>query len=139
MFGKLPDLFDRNFAVGYFLPTSMLIIAAVFLADAYGYHTQLLAFNTQSSVDTSVETTLVVIISWLISVILLGANRELYRVLEGYGKWNPFRLFQWFEIRKYRNWSKEIKELGPLGTSEGLDREQLMFKLEAAEKLTPSR
>ena len=35
------------------------------------------------------------------------------------------------------NFSREIKELGPLGTSEGLNRGELNIKLEAARKLIP--
>jgi F420-non-reducing hydrogenase iron-sulfur subunit len=35
------------------------------------------------------------------------------------------------------DFSRQIKELGPLGTSEGLDRDELQLKLEAAKKLVP--
>ena len=35
------------------------------------------------------------------------------------------------------DFSKQIKELGPLGTSEGLDRDDLKLKLEAAKKMVP--
>ncbi len=35
------------------------------------------------------------------------------------------------------DFSRQIKELGPLGTSEGLDRDELKLKLEAAKKLVP--
>ena len=35
------------------------------------------------------------------------------------------------------DFSKKIKELGPLGTSEGMDKKQVKFKLEAARKLVP--
>ena len=35
------------------------------------------------------------------------------------------------------NFSGEIKELGPLGTSEGLNRDELKIKLEAVRKLIP--
>ena len=35
------------------------------------------------------------------------------------------------------DFSRQIKELGPLGTSEGLGRDELKLKLEAAKKLVP--
>jgi len=35
------------------------------------------------------------------------------------------------------DFSKKIKELGPLGKSEGLDKNQVKFNLEAARKLVP--
>jgi len=155
MFGKMPDLFDRNFAVGYFLPTAVFIVASILLANAFGIplsnveilgeggnDTILETSNTESLLETSaetvnsqkpydivseitnvessvetvvektngsssvatiVETTMIIIVSWLVSIILLGANRELYRILEGYGKWNPFKVLRWLEVHKYNN------------------------------------
>lgn len=35
------------------------------------------------------------------------------------------------------DFSKKLKELGPLGKAEGMDRKELKFKLEAARKLVP--
>jgi len=35
------------------------------------------------------------------------------------------------------NFTKKVKELGPLGTGEGLDETELKFKLEAVKKLIP--
>lgn len=111
MFGKLPGLFDRNFAIGFFIPTSVFLILTIILFDAFGLSSEYLAFDTRSSVDTIVGTTMTTLISWLLSIILLGSNRELYRVLEGYGQINPFKFFKRFEIRKFRKWDSEIRTL----------------------------
>ncbi len=41
-------------------------------------------------------------------------------------------------LAEYSNdFSRQVKEMGPLGTSEGMDRKRIKFKVEAARKLVP--
>jgi hypothetical protein len=58
-----------------------------------------------------VGTTAIGLISWMIGILLLGANRSIYRFLEGYGKYNPLKLLLGFEKRQYDRENKKLDDL----------------------------
>jgi len=108
MFGELPKLFDRNFAVGFFLPVAIFItISGVILAQ-YGFAPNMVNYL---ATDLLVGTTIIGLISWVGGIVLLAVNRDLYRVMEGYGKYNPIKLFAWFEKRRYQKALYELDKL----------------------------
>jgi len=111
MFGELPELFNRNFAIGYYLPVTVFVVINAVYADVYGIMPGLLDFTNTSQVNVLVGTTILALISWLLSIILLGVNRELTRMLEGYGKFNPLRLFLKLQLTAYDKCLKKIDEL----------------------------
>lgn len=102
MFGKLPELFDRDFAIGYFLPTATFMVASLTLINRFGLLPKILDINTASQVDVLVGTTIIGLVSWLVSVFLLATNRDILRFMEGYGRLNPVRLFGAIEKRRYQ-------------------------------------
>jgi hypothetical protein len=108
MFAELPQLFDRDFAMAYFLPVVGFIAASAGLQQAFG---NLAGFTAFGSFDTLVGTTVIVLISWLGGVLLLVMNRDLIRFLEGYGRLNPLNLLASFEKRRFRSLKQEISEL----------------------------
>jgi hypothetical protein len=93
MFSKLPDLFERNFAVGFFLPIIAFLAASVCLLDGCGLLQTLWVMDTASQFGVLVGTTFIGLVSWLGGVFLLVTNRAMIRFLEGYGRFNPLRLF----------------------------------------------
>jgi hypothetical protein len=111
MFSKLPELFERNFAIGFFLPVAAFLAASIFLLDAFGLLQTVSAINTASQIDVLVGTTALGLASWLVGVFLLATNHEILRFLEGYGRLNPLRLFQSQERRRYRKLCGKIANL----------------------------
>ncbi|MBI5294748.1 MAG: hypothetical protein HY869_04675 [Chloroflexi bacterium] len=98
MFGELPKLFDRNFAVGFFLPVAIFITLSGVILGQYGFAPNMVSYL---STDLLVGTTVLGLLSWVGGIVLLAINRDLYRLMEGYGTFNPVKLFGWFEKRRY--------------------------------------
>lgn len=111
MFGKLPELLNRNFAIGFFLPIATFGIVSLGLADIFGVFTAILTISNFNDLDTLIGTTVLLLISWLGGVFLLATNSDIRRILEGYGSLNPMRIFGYFERRYYNRLTTRIKEL----------------------------
>lgn len=111
MFGKLPELFDRNFAVGYFLPSTLFLVTSLALANEFGHLPAIISMNTASQVDVLIGTTIVGLMSWLASTLLLATNRDVLRLMEGYGCFNPSHLLGWVEKRRYKKLLENISKL----------------------------
>jgi len=87
MFEKLPDLLDKNFAVGFLLPAAGWLFGILLtLADFNILHSQI----QLTQLDTLSDTVLAIIVVWLAAIALLALNRPLIRFMEGYGKYHPF-------------------------------------------------
>ena len=108
MFAELPKLFDRNFAVGFFLPFALAASAALYLLDFLGLSGDILPALER---DLLVRGTIFGLFCWLGGELLLITNCDLYRALEGYGKLNPLRVFTRFELAYYHQLNKEIDKL----------------------------
>lgn len=130
MFSELPKLFDRNFAIAYFLPVSLFMVASSWLLKATGYWIKIRSMATG---NTIFDATLAVFASWIIGILLLVLNREIYRVLEGYGKYNPLKLFKGRAQREFARKSQRLKWLDThyanLATEFRLERMELMKEL----------
>jgi hypothetical protein len=108
MFGELPKLFDRNFVIGFFLPVAVLITFSILIINPYSFGAQAVDFL---KTDLLVGTTTIGLLSWVGGIILLAINRDLYRLMEGYLKYNPLKLFGWMEKRRYRKVINELEKL----------------------------
>jgi hypothetical protein len=53
----------------------------------------------------------IILVSTLGGVVLFIVNRDLLRLMEGYGQFNPAHLFRWKELRRYDAFSKAISGL----------------------------
>jgi hypothetical protein len=88
MFAELPKLFDRNFAIAFFLPSSVLLLSV------WGV---VLTFEHSSAVeillgrDTLVGGILALVLIWLLALLLLALNYPVLRIYEGYGRYHPLR------------------------------------------------
>jgi hypothetical protein len=98
MFSELPKLFERNFAMAFFMPIALFVALSLLILDQFQIRTIVPALQ----MDILLGTTLFGLLSWLGGILLLVTNRDLYRLLEGYGKYNPAKLFGWIEKRRYR-------------------------------------
>ncbi len=45
MFSELPKIFDRNYAIGYFLPVAVFLVVSLGLIKGYGLLPQLLPLD----------------------------------------------------------------------------------------------
>lgn len=108
MFGEISKLFDRNFAVGFFLPVFVWFSATLILIHQYVYRFDLSGLE---QLDYLVWTTVFGLSCLIGGIIFLAANRGLYRFMEGYGAINPLKLFGWFEKKRYRDIWRKLEEL----------------------------
>src|SRR5262249_34063815 len=51
------------------------------------------------------------LLSWVVGIVLLAANRELYMIMEGYGKYNPAQLIHERAKKRYREITKRLDSL----------------------------
>jgi hypothetical protein len=101
MFGKLSSLFGKNFAVGYFLPSFIFLVANFVLFGVPAWiSSKSMADWTET--DTLRATTISTIIAWFGGMVLIAFNRAILRTLEGYGALNPLRLLGWWQRRRFR-------------------------------------
>lgn len=130
MFSELPKLFDRNFAIAFFLPVSLFMVVSTLLLNLFGYWSKIAAILTGNSLF---DATLGVFAAWIIGILLLVLNREIYRFLEGYGDYNPLRLFTNRAKQKFmkkierKNWLDE--NYSSLTSEQRAERTKLMKEL----------
>jgi hypothetical protein len=103
MFSELPRLLDRNFALGYLIPSVLLLAGTLHLLVAF----QRLSTATLSRfLENSpwLGATGVAVVAWLLALALLAGNRFLVRLREGYLL--PGWLAGPFRRRQIRRWKK---------------------------------
>lgn len=108
MFGELPKIFDRNFVIAFFLPVATFIAASLGLIYAYDLSPTLLP---ALKADLLIGTTILGLATWLGGTVLLVTNRDIYRLFEGYGRFNPLRLLSFIERWRYRELRRRISNL----------------------------
>ena len=108
MFGELPKLFDRNFVIGFFLPVAILITVSILIVNPFAFSTPAVDFLTT---DLLVGTTTIGLLSWVGGIVLLAINRDLYRLMEGYGRYNPLKSLGWMEKQRYQRVRQELENL----------------------------
>lgn len=111
MFEKLPELFSRNFAIGFFLPVAAFLVSTLMVFDEYDLLQLIEALNSGAGIDVLIGTTMLGLISWFGGIILLAANRDIYRLLEGYGRFNPLRPYIAVERRRFRKLHEDLRQL----------------------------
>jgi len=98
MFAQLPKLFDKEFFIGYFVPTFATLIAIMAVLEVFGSGVE---FKSFLEVEKFLDVALGLLVVWLSSIALMAINRSVIRVLEGYGPANPFKLIERFQFRQF--------------------------------------
>lgn len=98
MFAQLPKLFDKEFFIGYFVPTFATLIAILAILEVSGFGVE---FTNFLEVEKFLDVALGLLVVWLASIALMAINRSVIRVLEGYGRVNPFKLIEHFQLRQF--------------------------------------
>jgi hypothetical protein len=103
MFGDLPKLFDRNFAIAFLLPVVMFLFVSSFLGPSFGIFGESgKTLETLSKNQPILGVSAFVFMLWIGGILLLALSRSIIRLKEGYGRWNPARIFVFIERRKFR-------------------------------------
>jgi hypothetical protein len=108
--GNIPKLFDRNFAVGFFMPAGIMLGLVWLILRAFG---QLADWMRFESVDKFLDAAMVAAGAWLLAVFLVAINRTVVRTLEGYTfkdwQFRGRRLFALLDRRWHRRFAEEAK------------------------------
>jgi len=99
MLGKLPDLIDKAFFIGFFLPAAILIGGIALGLHAFGV---LPPFLTFKKVDDLFDAAILIAAVWLCAILLLALNRTLLRLLEGYMRFFPFQAMEFWKRIAFR-------------------------------------
>jgi hypothetical protein len=114
LFGELPKLFGREFAIGFFLP--MVAFLLLSLATVSGFenisdNVSLWVRLIEGDKQLLVGATIFVFIVWLGAVTLSALNRDIIRLKEGYGKINPALILLRFQRWRLRRVRRQLEEL----------------------------
>ena len=102
MFGKLSAVFGKNFAVGYFLPSFLFLVANLALFGIPTWLAKSQSINDWTEADSLRTATVATIVAWLGGIILVAFNRPILRTLQGYGSFNPLRMIGFWHRFRFR-------------------------------------
>jgi hypothetical protein len=91
MLSSLPKLADRNFVLGFLVPTLIFTMVGLWMYRDVEPVTSIWAATLQEKSLTGI--TLLGIGIWAAAIVLLVCNHSIYQLLEGY--WGPFRRVKW--------------------------------------------
>ncbi|WP_026381234.1 hypothetical protein [Afifella pfennigii] len=100
MLGKLPDLIDKSFFIGYFLPAAILVGGVQLCLHLFGL---LPPFLTFPKVSDLLDAAILIAAVWLLAILLLALNRAFLRLLEGYVRVFPFSLMEFWKRKGFRD------------------------------------
>jgi hypothetical protein len=100
MFGGFPKLFDRAFFIDYFLPAFLLVVGLGANLFAFGYIDE--KFTDLLAKKSTLGAAIALVIIWLLSILLMTFSRPIIRLLEGYGRLNPFRILLSWQQHEFK-------------------------------------
>lgn len=103
--GDLPKLLTKAFAIGYLLPAVGLVVAFFGVFHSFGRADALLKLLLPP--DATLAVISLVAVSFT-AILLLALNHGLIRLLEGYGKTNPARIFHFYQRMKFRKLHEQM-------------------------------
>ncbi|MEM8674336.1 MAG: hypothetical protein AAGF83_10750 [Cyanobacteria bacterium P01_G01_bin.67] len=109
MFGRVPNLFGKNFITSFLFSAALFVTASCYIFLTFLSPQELIAFILNQ--DILKYSTYLTVISLFFAVFLQIANGEIIRIMEGYGILNPFKLVAWVEIRRFRKLYEEIRKV----------------------------
>jgi len=107
LFGELPKLFDRDFAIAYFLPSAAFSAVTYWIVLKFNLAHVVFAFSAESFLKDIASFGLVSLFG---GIILLIANRGILRLFEGYWPLRMGQRLNWIERRHFRKLQRENAE-----------------------------
>lgn len=128
MLTNFPNLFDRNFAVGFALPAAVLAGAIWVVLAAHG----VTAWPNRESFEEIGSALIAVLTVWIVAITMLALNYQLLRLLEGYPLARMLRLYrraypagaEWIEARLRRRFERYAAALALQAEIDAARREQ---------------
>jgi hypothetical protein len=99
MFGELPKIFERNFVVGYVLPSALFLLLSLGLTHDVDLRTFLTTSDGASFA----------VVAFGLGVLLLAGNRTITRLLEGYGPLSWIRIMTWIQRWRFNRLIARLK------------------------------
>ena len=93
-------------------------MVTAFLLKIFGYWPYV---SSRLTGNTLYDATLAVVATWIVSIFLLVLNRDIYRILEGYKKYNPLKIFEKRAKKVYNNKVARLKKLDDEYNKNGLN------------------
>lgn len=100
MFSGITKIFDRNFIIGHFLPVFIYVVINYWIMQYFQIQAAPFKIFVLKGTIT-VDAGILAIISLLVAFVISTFNIYWIMFLEGYGKYNPLRIFDECEIRLY--------------------------------------
>lgn len=124
MFSELPKIFDRVFMMGYVLPVLVFLGATIGLLRCFGLDP---AAQLLTATDSVIGAATTLLLLWAGGLLLTALNWEIFRLMEGYGRFNPVRFLKRRQLDQFKRllddtWSLATK-------SNRTDSEERQFKL----------
>jgi hypothetical protein len=141
MFGELPKLLGKEFAIGFFLPAIAILLTIFGVLQLSEVCTDLPDILARQ--DPLIGGTVALFSVWIVGIALMALNRTFIRTLEGYGSANPFRLLRWIQLRQFRKlvdrWvvlseQQDLREASDQSTDPDWDTEFRDIRLRLAEE-----
>ncbi len=110
MFGELPKILDRNFAIGYLLPASVFVLAEASFVVWMKWWSwlQFVSRTKDGTLELSILTYLLFMLALVLALGLLVLNYGTIRLLEGYFWLHPPKAL---EKSRFRRLDKKIEHL----------------------------
>lgn len=111
MLNKFPSILDQKFIIAFLIPAFVFINCLIFAFERFSSPAR--SISIFSEIDGFSDAAIITILSLLVSFFLLALNRELFRLLSGYGKLNPLIIFLKYQRKYYKKLlfkSVEIKD-----------------------------
>jgi len=130
MFGELPKILDRNFAIGYLLPASVFVLAEATFGVWLKWWSwlQFVSRTKDGSLELSILTYLLFLLALVVALGLLVLNYATIRLLEGYSWLHPPKALQKCRFRrltrKIERLERQYRENHPRGGDVGRILEQ---------------
>jgi hypothetical protein len=103
--GELKKIFDRNFAVGFFVPALAFLAASIGVLTAFGALPTWLKVKADEPLK---ETTFLAILSFGVALALFSLNRVIVRALEGYWLRDLGRRLEWLRGYWVHGWASYL-------------------------------
>lgn len=108
MFSELSKIFGKDFTIGYMLPAVLFVLACWGALFHFDLRIPMLEALIK---ELTTSTIFLVLTSWLLGIVLVALNNSIYKIFEGYGRFNPAQFFSFLERRRYKRLNESIASL----------------------------
>jgi hypothetical protein len=100
--------FNQNFAVAFMLPAALFFVVSFAVMNGFSVLTYV--FHLSES-RILVGILMLGLVTWSAGVCLFMLNTQIIKLMEGYGRYNPARMFLWIQKRRFKKLCDRISKL----------------------------